>query len=165
MSDTANNMELVESKTTSIDSPPTSTRDRLQVQNSWFTISQLPGYLAGPIRSLGKSIFSCYTRTPLEKILVMAKVQGVALNTTDDFIAVQKWAQTKGALVSEGTVDLHSWGISPAVRLVNVNELQLLFVKDPFGEYIYAWPQHDGLSSQWNNAAQIDNQKHLNSIP
>lgn len=168
MLDTAENRELVESKvtTTATVSPPPRLRDRLpQVQNSWLTISQLPRYLAEPIRALGKSLFSCYTRTPLDKILLMARVQGFVLNTAEDFKALQRWARSEGTLVSEGTVDFPLWRIAPVVRLVNVNGLQLMFVKDPFGEYVYAWPQEDGRSSQWNNTAQIDSRKQQNSSP
>lgn len=95
----------------------------------------------------------------------MARVKGLNLNTAEEFKAVQQWAQSEGMLVSEGTVDFPLWGISPAVKLVNLQELQLLFVKDPFGEYVYAWPQEDSLSSQWSNAAQIGSLTQLNSIP
>lgn len=167
MSGTAESRNPSESKTAITILPSLlSLRDRLpQAQYSWFTISQLPGYLAEPIRTLGKSLFSCYTCTPLEIILVMARVKGLNLNTAEEFKAVQQWAQSEGMLVSEGTVDFPLWGISPAVKLVNLQELQLLFVKDPFGEYVYAWPQEDSLSSQWSNAAQIGSLTQLNSIP
>lgn len=164
---TAESRELTGSKmATSSLSPLPILRDRLpQVQHSWFTISQLPGYLAEPIRMLGETLFSCYTRTPLEKILVMARVKGLNLNTAEEFKAIQRWAQSEGTLVSEGTVSFPRWGVSPAVKLVSIKELQLMFVKDPFGEYVYAWPQEDGRSSQWCNATKIGSLTQLNSIP
>ena len=115
------------------------------VMPEWHTVNNLPGFSQKNIRGMGRQIFGMFTKTPLEQIQTIANVQGKGPNTQQEVRSVAKWLMEYADDL--GTVDLDHGaaipGYKPDVKEYNLNGVRFHVVRDPMGEYIYAYPETD----------------------
>ncbi len=121
-----------------------------EVVPEWHMVKNLPGYMQQAIRKLGKMVFAQYTRTPIEKIQVLANLQGNGPNSEREMSAVANWAVENGTRATTGEIDFSVMpGYKADVVIYNVEGSQLMIVKDDFGQYVYAWPEADSSIGDW----------------
>lgn len=123
----------------------------------WHDVSHLPGFMQKNIRGMGRQVFSMFTRTPLEQIQTIANVDGKGPNTDAELRAVGSWLQQNAEDL--GKVDLsHGMaipGYKPDVKEFRANGVRFHVVRDPVGQYIYAYPDQDAVTP---GAPSIPNQ-------
>jgi len=111
----------------------------------WNTIDNLPGFQDRNIRGMGRKIFSMFTSTPLEQIKTIANLNGQGPNTTAEVRAVAAWLRDNAEDL--GIVDMDFGraipGYKPEVREYQKNGIRFQVVRDPMGQYIYAYPDTD----------------------
>lgn len=111
----------------------------------WHTINNLPGYMQRAIRGMGRQMFSMMTRTPLEQIMTIANVEGQGPNTDAEMRAVAGWLRDNA--IDRGPVEVsHGMaipGYEPEVHEFTAMGLRFHVVRDPMGQYIYAYPEQD----------------------
>lgn len=116
-----------------------------QQMPEWHTINNLPGYMARAIRGMGRQMFGMMTRTPLEQIMTIANVDGQGPNTAAEMRAVANWLMQNGEDLGPVQID-HGRaipGYEPEVREYSAMGLRFHVVRDPMGQYIYAYPEQD----------------------
>lgn len=110
----------------------------------WHMIQNLPGYISGPIRKMGKAVFAQYTETPVENIQMIANLGGQGPNTSKEINAVANWIVKNGEPVSTGNIEFNMMpGYSADVKVFDIDDVEVMVVKDDHGQYIYAWPAAD----------------------
>ena len=111
----------------------------------WHTINNLPGYMQRAIRGMGRQMFSMMTSTPLEQIMTIANVDGQGPNTDAEMRAVANYLMRNGEDL--GPVEVSHGpaipGYNPEVREFSAMGLRFHVVRDPMGQYIYAYPEQD----------------------
>jgi len=111
----------------------------------WHTVNNLPGYQQRNIRGMGRQVFSMFTSTPLENIQTLANVNGQGPNTDAEMRAVAGWLRDNAEDL--GKVDVsHGMaipGYQPDVKEYRANGIRFQIVRDPMGQYIYAYPDAD----------------------
>ena len=116
----------------------------------WHTVNNLPGYQQQNVRGMGRQIFSMFTRTPLEQIQTIANVSGQGPNTDAEMRAVGSWLQQNAE--DMGEVELSHGkaipGYKPDVKEYSLNGVRFHVVRDPMGQYIYAYPDADSTTNQ-----------------
>ena len=116
----------------------------------WHNIENLPGFMQRNIRGMGRQVFSMFTRTPLEQIQTIANVDGRGPNTDAEMRAVGAWLKNNAEDL--GKVDLsHGMaipGYKPDVKEYTANGIRFHVVRDPVGQYIYAYPDQDARSPE-----------------
>jgi hypothetical protein len=125
------------------------------VSPEWHTIQNLPGYMQQPIRQLGKSVFSMYTSTPIEKIQLIANLGGQGPNTNREINAVANWVMDQGKQITTGNINFDNImpGYEADIKVFDMNNgAQILVVKDEYGRYLYAWPSSDSKLTSNNKA-------------
>ena len=119
----------------------------------WHTVNNLPGYSQQNVRGMGRQIFGMFTRTPLEQIQTIANVNGQGPNTDAEMRAVASFLQQNADDLGE--VELSHGraipGYAPDVKEYSLNGVRFHVVRDPMGQYIYAYPDADATTNQ-NNA-------------
>lgn len=111
----------------------------------WHTINNLPGYQERNIRGMGRQLFGMFTRTPLEQIKTIANVGGQGPNTSQEVRAVAAWLRDNAEDLGEVQVDhgIAIPGYRPDVKEFRIRGVRFHVVRDPIGEYIYAYPDSD----------------------
>lgn len=113
----------------------------------WHSVQDLPGFMQRNIRGMGRSVFSMFTRTPLEQIQTIANVDGQGPNSDAEMRAVGAWLRDNAEDL--GKVDLsHGMaipGYRPDVKEYRINGVRFHVVRDPVGQYIYAYPDQDSV--------------------
>jgi hypothetical protein len=112
---------------------------------SWHTISDLPGYMQRNVRGMGRQVFGMFTSTPLENIQTLANVNGQGPNTDAEMRAVASWLMNNAEDLGEVDVS-HGMaipGYQPDVKEYRMNGVRFHVVRDPMGQYIYAYPDAD----------------------
>jgi hypothetical protein len=116
-----------------------------QQMPEWHTINNLPGYMQRAIRGMGRQMFSMMTRTPLEQIMTIANVDGQGPNTDAELRAVANYLRQNGE--DRGPVQISHGqaipGYEPDVHEFTAMGLRFHVVRDPMGQYIYAYPEQD----------------------
>jgi len=111
----------------------------------WHNVSDLPGFSDRNIRGMGRQVFGMFTSTPVEQIQTMANVDGQGPNTDAEMRAVAGWLRDNAE--DHGKVDLsHGMaipGYKPDVKEYSANGVRFHVVRDPMGQYIYAYPDQD----------------------
>ena len=111
----------------------------------WHTVNNLPGYQQQNIRGMGRQLFSMFTSTPLESIQTIANVDGQGPNTDAEVRAVAGFLRDNAEDL--GRVDVsHGMaipGYKPDVKEYRANGIRFQVVRDPMGQYIYAYPDKD----------------------
>ena len=111
----------------------------------WHNVGDLPGFNDRNIRGMGRQVFGMFTSTPVEQIQTMANVDGQGPNTDAEMRAVAAWLRDNAEDL--GKVDLsHGMaipGYKPDVKEYSANGVRFHVVRDPMGQYIYAYPDKD----------------------
>lgn len=111
----------------------------------WHMVKSLPGYMASAIRHIGRRVFSPFTRTPLEKIQVIANLMGQGPNTDREVNAVAGYLQKNVPQDRKATLEftekIPDYGADIAVY--KDKGVTYLLCSDFAGKYIYAWPSDD----------------------
>lgn len=111
----------------------------------WHTVDNLPGYQQRNVRGMGRQVFGMFTSTPLEQIRTIANVEGQGPNTDAEMRAVASWLQNNAEDLGE--VELSHGraipGYRPDVKEYRANGIRFHVVRDPMGQYIYAYPDAD----------------------
>ena len=111
----------------------------------WHGVQDLPGFQEANIRGMGRQIFGMFTSTPVEQIQTIANVKGQGPNTDAEMRAVAGWLRDNAEDL--GQVDLsHGMaipGYKPDVKEYSANGVRFHVVRDPMGQYIYAYPDKD----------------------
>ena len=134
----------------------------------WHTVNNLPGYQQQNVRGMGRQIFGMFTRTPLEQIQTIANVDGQGPNTDAEMRSVANWLMQNADDL--GSVELSHGraipGYKPDVKEYSLNGVRFHVVRDPMGQYIYAYPDADATTN--HNTAKIgqgDNQMPRGNTP
>lgn len=115
----------------------------------WLRLDQLPGFMWQAIRTMGQSVFSPLTRTPLERIEVIADLGGNGPHSRQQIDATAHGLRTKTSpsnIVEYASAELAQMfgGLYQAQAIqFETSDLTYLLVKDPMGSYIYRWPTAD----------------------
>jgi hypothetical protein len=114
----------------------------------WHDVENLPGFMQKNIRGMGRQVFGMFTRTPLEQIQTIANVDGKGPNTDAEMRAVGSWLLNNAEDL--GKVDL-SFGMAipgykPDIREFRADGVRFHVVRDPVGQYIYAYPDQDAVT-------------------
>lgn len=114
----------------------------------WHSVNDLPGMGNRNIRGVGRNVFSAFTSTPQEEILTLANVNGQGPNTDAEMRAVGGWLKNYAEDMGPITVDFGTAipGYKPDVREFRANGIRFHVVRDPAGQYIYAYPEQDARS-------------------
>lgn len=116
-----------------------------QILPQWHMVKNLPGYLAAPIRSIGRSVFKPFTRTSLEEIQVIANLMGQGPNHERELSAVAQHLMKHARRDRDAEIVFHGkipdYGAD--VKVFKDGGITYLLVKDFAGHYIYAWPSDD----------------------
>lgn len=111
----------------------------------WHTVNNLPGFANKNIRGMGRNLFSMFTSTPLGQIKTIANVNGQGPNTDEEVRAVAGWlmnnAEDLGDIELDHTMAIP--GYAPDVKEYKANGIRFHVVRDPMGQYIYAYPDAD----------------------
>jgi hypothetical protein len=128
----------------------------------WHTVNNLPGYMQNNIRGMGRKLFSMFTSTPLENIQTLANVNGEGPNTDAEMRAVAGWLRDNAEDMGKVSVG-HGMaipGYNPDVKEYRANGVRFQIVRDPMGQYIYAYPDADAkLGGPDQGQAQIAGQQ------
>lgn len=109
----------------------------------WHHIRNLPGFGDRNIRGMGRQMFGMFTSTPVEQIQTIANVEGQGPNTDAEMRAVAGWLRDNAEDMGEVKVS-HGMaipGYEPDVREFRANGIRFHVVRDPMGQYIYAYPE------------------------
>ena len=116
----------------------------------WHTVNNLPGYRQRNVRGMGRQIFGMFTRTPLEQIQTIANVDGQGPNTDAEMRAVANFLRQNAEDLGE--VELSHGqaipGYRPDVKEYRLDGVRFHVVRDPMGQYIYAYPDADSTTNQ-----------------
>lgn len=125
----------------------------------WHTINNLPGYMARAIRSMGRQFFGMFTSTPLEQIMTIANVQDQGPNSAAEMRAVAAWLRDNAEDHGPVEVDMGQAipGYRPEVREYSAQGIRFHVVRDPMGQYIYAYPDQDARSHIMTDRIGNDN--------
>lgn len=111
----------------------------------WHNVNNLPGYNQQNVRGMGRQLFSMFTNTPLEQIQTIANVNGQGPNTDAEMRAVAGWLRSNAEDLGVVDVDhgMANPGYKPDVKEYRANGVRFHLVRDPMGQYIYAYPDSD----------------------
>lgn len=120
----------------------TAAATRSPVEINWHMVKNLPGYLAAPIRAMGRAVFGPFTSTPIEKIQVLADVGG-GPNSKQEIDAMASYLIKNGDRDREAEITFQRVieGYEASVVVYNAEGYTFFVVKDFAGSYIYSWPQ------------------------
>lgn len=111
------------------------------IQPEWHMVKHLPGYMQTAIRALGRQVFRVYTTVPLEQIQVLSTFT----NSTKELRAVGNAVRKMGTDITKGTIDFDKIipGYSADMAVYRYKGIDVMFVQDEHGQYMYAWPSED----------------------
>jgi hypothetical protein len=123
--------------------------DPNMVNPDWHTVSNLPGNMSRAIRTLGRSLFGAFTRTPTNDITMIGNLGGQGPNSARDVRAVTAWIREHGRDVDTANIDFDASipGYGADIKQYNAGGVRFMIVRDQFGEYVYAWPESDSLDN------------------
>jgi hypothetical protein len=114
----------------------------------WHNVNNLPGFGDRNRRGIGRQVFDMFTSTPQGEIQVIANVGGQGPNTDAEMRAVAGWLRNNAGDL--GAVDVNFGqaipGYKPDVKEYRANGIRFHVVRDPMGQYIYAYPDKDARS-------------------
>ena len=112
---------------------------------TWHKISNLPGFQDRNVRGMGRGMFGMFTNTPVDQIKTIANVEGQGPNTDAEMRAVGRWLMDNAEDLGQVEVS-HGMaipGYEPDVKEYKANGVRFHVVRDPMGQYIYAYPDKD----------------------
>ena len=126
------------------------------VQNPEFhQVANLPGNMNRAIRTLGRHLFSSMTRTPTDRIWMVANLGGQGPNTPQEVNAVAGWLRDNGDDLGDGNIDFEQSmpGYQADIHQYSAAGIRWLLVHDQFGHYIYSWPESESQDNR--NAPEL----------
>jgi hypothetical protein len=116
-----------------------------EVQPEWHQVKNLPGYISKPIRAMGRQLFSMFTRTPIEKVNVLADLSGQGPNEHQELNAVSAKLRDRGRRLRQAEVSMRELmpGYEAQISVFEADGYTFMLVKDFAGRYIYSWPTTD----------------------
>ena len=126
------------------------------VQNPEFhQVANLPGNMSRAIRTLGRHLFASMTRTPTDRIWMIANLDGQGPNTPQEVNAVAGWLRDNGEDLGDGDIDFAQSmpGYTADIHQYSASGIRWLLVHDQFGHYIYSWPENESTDNR--NAPQL----------
>jgi hypothetical protein len=114
----------------------------------WHMVKHLPGYLAAPIRAIGRAVFKPFTRTPIEEIQVIANLMGGGPNEERELNAVAGYLLIHGHRDRDAEIIFHDKipNYTAEIKVFKDRGMTYLLVNDFAGHYIYAWPTGDEIN-------------------
>lgn len=136
------------------------TRDG-KVYPKWNEINNLPGYMQRAIRAMGRGMFKMFTNTNLEDIITIANVGGQGPNSNLEMQAVANWLQKNAEDLGASEIDFSQVmpGYNPEVKEYRTETTRFHVVRDPFGVYIYAYPEQDAIEYSSQPAIGSDDER------
>lgn len=115
----------------------------------WITLNRLPGFMWDAIRTMGETIFSPLTNTPLSDIEVIANLAGQGPHSQQDIdITANRLRRVTAPsrILEYSTGQMKAlFGMMYEAQAVQFEDAKYayLLVKDHMGNYIYRWPVAD----------------------
>lgn len=118
-----------------------------QVEPEWHMVKNLPGYLATPIRAMGRQVFKPFTDTPIEEINVLANLMGQGPNENRELNAVAGWARAHGVEIVDAEIQFQELmpDYEADIKAYRAGGYVFFLVQDFAGNYIYSWPEDQSL--------------------
>lgn len=118
----------------------------------WHRIRDLPGMNDRVIRSIGKNVFGAFTSTPQDQIKTIANVNGQGPNTNAELNAVANWLVDNAKRLPKVDADFGDAipGYKPEIQEFSTDGVRFHLVRDPMGQYIYAYPEQDAKTNTNN---------------
>jgi len=118
------------------------------IEPEWHQVRNLPGYLKGAIRSMGRQVFGVYTKTPIEDIQIVANLGGQGPNSERELNAVAGWLHDNAERDTKGEMNFQQsipdYGAD--FQIYTHDEFTFMLVDDEYGKYVYSWPSKDNKS-------------------
>lgn len=115
------------------------------VEPEWHQVKNLPGYLKGAIRAMGRQVFGVYTKTPIEDIQIVANLGGQGPNSEREMNAVAGWLHDNAERDTDGEMNFQQsipdYGAD--FQIYTHDEFTFMIVDDEYGKYVYSWPSKD----------------------
>jgi len=117
------------------------------INPTWHKVANLPGNMSRAILTLGKALFRAFTHTPTEDIVMIGNVGGQGPNSTREVKGVATWVRKNGKPVDTASIDFDRSipGYTAEVQHYTLGGIRFKLVRDPYGDYIYAWPEADSV--------------------
>jgi len=129
------------------------------IEPDFHKVSELPGYMANAIRKIGRTVFSTYTTTPIEKIDVLANLGGgQGPNERKEINAVAGWARANARLDQQASEAATAEfgrvipGYKPQLMVYDARGTTFMLVRDDHGDYVYSWPSSTNTAALTNDA-------------
>ncbi len=115
------------------------------VEPDWHQVKNLPGYLQGAIRALGRQVFGSFTKTKIEDIQVIADLGGSGPNTKRELNSVAGWLKKNGQRDTDGEMNFQRSipEYDADFEIYNAKNFTFMVVQDEYGDYVYSWPSTD----------------------
>lgn len=119
------------------------------LEPDWHLVANLPGNMSAQIRQLGKVLFKTFTKTPTDKITMVANVMGQGPNSSSEINAVVAYLKKNGENLGPGNIDFDNImpGYTADIHEYRAAGIHFMLVKDEYGQYIYSWPEGASLHS------------------
>jgi len=119
-----------------------------EIQPKWHQVKNLPGYISKPIRAMGRQLFSMFTRTPIEKINVLATLGKQGPNEQHELNIVAAKLRDRGRRLRQAEVSMRELmpDYDAQISMFEADGYTFMMVKDFAGRYIYSWPSKDSIS-------------------
>lgn len=113
---------------------------------AWHDVKHLPGSMSSAIRSIGRSVFAPFTKTPIENIQVIANLGG-GPNTKDEMAFYGTVIKKHGTRDRDLEIEFQDHIPNYQADVVIYHWLGYTFfiVKDFAGVYIYSWSSKDNV--------------------
>jgi len=133
----------------------------------WHMVKHLPGYLAEPIRALGRQVFKPFTDTPIEKIQVLAHMPTArGPNDEMELRFVASWLKRNGTRDTHAEMNFEKTipDYDAEVVVYSVLGYAFMVVKDFMGHYIYGWPSNKNEKLTFREFYTKDKPSHLRML-
>jgi len=129
----------------------------------WYSMMDLPGNAMQVIRNLGRRVFAAFGEQDFEKIDVISSFT----NNEEDLDVVAGNVRKYGLpIVDQATTDfsdLFGFDYKAQTSVWGFGDQYYMFVKDDFGEYVYAWDNTEVDKLQhWEPGSDDNGSKYLN---
>lgn len=110
----------------------------------WHMVRNLPGMMLSQIRTVGRRVFSNFTRTPIEDIQMICTL----LNREVEVQAMALWVTRNGERRDALEMDFNRImpGLHAQITVWDAMGYTFCIMRDMGGHYIYAWPASDSVS-------------------
>lgn len=115
-----------------------------RVNVEWHMVKNLPGYIQKPIRAIGRQVFGEFTKTPLDKIQVIASLGG-GPNSDVEVNSVAKFVTTRGKKRKDLEISFNEVfkDYGAEAKIYDCEGYTFFVMRDFAGNYIYSWPSKD----------------------